>query len=498
MGRQKVASSGTPRWPQQVTDPSSVPLPVSEVDPSKESSPHQFSMQQEARNTEFHGRLWSNSSLRHKAVRFVSAGEVQRSEFEDADQPNRDGDTQNQTGVTPKAPEPVTGRPPSTTENAHEALFYIDTTGQQIPDTGFPDPTPRPESIDSDDTSEDEVVFTGRKSNTKPVVIETTSDQLQEMLRIHTDTQQTSSKTTPDLEEPTAHSLDVDHDRITSPTKQGQTRPEGDDILADYIANIDHDYYEEVDEDSVATTYQNGHPGTVTAQELEVQSSIDGDWHSCESKPIQANAEALVLSRMNLDAASHVMTVPVDGSDESDEFDESEAVSEDGDDIDAELLEDLALEYANQRKKGGPRGKHQILSASAFADALESDPYYGFDIMDFDRPSLQKKGKNKKPPALDLMISDSDMEFHLEEVWQTDRKKKKAKKKEREELRSQGLLGRNPGDPDLKVKYANGMNVEEVMTEIRAFLLSSRTRYAYVLLCRRKFAHFDLVYPYHL
>lgn len=158
----------------------------------------------------------------------------------------------------------------------------------------------------------------------------------------------------------------------------------------------------------------------------------------------------------------------------SDEFDLD--FDEEGD-LDSELLEDLAINYSTQRKKGAPIGKQSILSASTFADALESDPYYGFDIMDFDRPSLQKKGKGKKPPALDPMLSDSDLEFHLEEVWQSDRKKKKAKKKEREELRSQGLLGRPPGDADLKDKYSKGMNLEELISEMRTFLLSSKARF---------------------
>lgn len=196
---------------------------------------------------------------------------------------------------------------------------------------------------------------------------------------------------------------------------------------------------------------------------------------------IRINSKATVLSKMYLDADPNTTPSPDDQSEEFELSDEPGTDSEDEDDIDTELLEEMAIEYAAQHKKGGLGGKRSFLSASAFADALEADPYYGFDIMDFNRPSLQKKGKGKKPPALELMFSDSDMESHLQEVWQSDRKKKKAKKKEREELRSQGLLGRSPGDPDLKTKYAKGMNVEEVVTEIRTFLLSSRTRYGFFL-----------------
>ncbi|KAJ5910275.1 hypothetical protein N7504_004918 [Penicillium tannophilum] len=162
--------------------------------------------------------------------------------------------------------------------------------------------------------------------------------------------------------------------------------------------------------------------------------------------------------------------------DSPDEFDE------DSDDMDDEgLLEELAASFSAEKK--GSRGKHTFLSATAFADALDADPYYGLDIMDFDRPSLQKRPKGKKPHLLEgIILSDSDLDNSdleiLEDVWETDRKKKKAKKQEREELRSQGLLGRKSGDPDLKVKYAKGMNLDDLISEIRTFLLSPKSSLA--------------------
>lgn len=158
-----------------------------------------------------------------------------------------------------------------------------------------------------------------------------------------------------------------------------------------------------------------------------------------------------------------------------------EELDSDDDDLDADILEQLALEYAQTHKKKGKSGKSGFPSASAFADAIDADPYYGFDIMDFDRPSLSKSGKGKKqPPDFDLMLSDSELEMHMQDVWQTDRKKKAAKKKEREELRSQGVLGKDPEDADLRQRYSKGMNMEELMTEIRAFLMSSKTTYVHI------------------
>lgn len=179
--------------------------------------------------------------------------------------------------------------------------------------------------------------------------------------------------------------------------------------------------------------------------------------------------------------------LPSNSEDEKDgphplEFSSESSEDEDEDeDEDIELLEQLAISHIIQGgNKGGGRGKHGFPSATAFADALDSDPYYGFDIMDFDRPSLQKKPKGQRAPLQnEYMNSDSELEAQLQWAWETDRQKKKSRKMEREELRSQGLLGRNSDDADLKVKYAKGMHIEELITEIRIFLLSSKTRYAY-------------------
>ncbi|KLJ05676.1 hypothetical protein EMPG_10875 [Blastomyces silverae] len=113
-------------------------------------------------------------------------------------------------------------------------------------------------------------------------------------------------------------------------------------------------------------------------------------------------------------------------------------------------------------------------SASAFADALDQDPYGGFDVMDFDRPSLRKKPKGRRHAhQYDFDLSDSDLVHELQVSWENDRNKKTARKQEREELRAQGLLGTKPGKINMKAKYAEGMSIDDVKLEIRAFLASS-------------------------
>lgn len=476
-------------------------------------------MQQEARNTETHSRIWANSNLRHKAVKFVSAGGIERNEPENADQEDRN--TQSQSEPSYKEPEANIEKPSTPAEGTQENLFYFDTTGQSTVATGFSDPTLQLKSLDSDDTSEDEVVFTGRRNYTKPVVIETDGDELREMLQ--KSAQKPAAISAPEMEQTTtwADQSEIDQGIAASHMVHALFSPEANDPLADYIANIDHGYHDETDEEPPSHKQVNVHDGADVGpaseglgvsdsssvdgpqgvpsrtagrygnaraeerEDLEVQNSTDGE-HRLPTgrRTSKINPEAPVLSRMYLDADMNTTPAIHDETEELESSDESDAVSEDENAIDIDLLEDLAIEYSTQRKKGSLGGNRSFLSAAAFADALEADPYYGLDIMDFDRPSLQKKGKGKKPPALDLVFSDSDLESHLQEVWQSDRKKKKAKKKEREELRSQGLLGRSRNDPDLKVKYSQGINVEEVITEIRTFLLSSKTRYVCISLAR--------------
>ncbi|KAF2444169.1 hypothetical protein P171DRAFT_432238 [Karstenula rhodostoma CBS 690.94] len=121
-----------------------------------------------------------------------------------------------------------------------------------------------------------------------------------------------------------------------------------------------------------------------------------------------------------------------------------------------------------QRAGGGRRAEPVFPSASAMADALDMDSYSGFDIMDTDRPSLKLKKKGRRgqlPPELD----DPDLNEQLQASWDADRRKKRLKKAEREELRKQGLLGRKDKTPNLSVKYKDGFVMEEVMEEIRDF-----------------------------
>lgn len=124
-------------------------------------------------------------------------------------------------------------------------------------------------------------------------------------------------------------------------------------------------------------------------------------------------------------------------------------------------------------RSGGDR-KHNFPDASALADTVEQYGEHGFDIMDFERPSLRptKKGrKGRLPPELET-LSDEELKENLQNSWSNDRSKKAQKKQEREQLRREGLLGSagRKGKADLNAKYPLGMTMVEVHHEIKTFL----------------------------
>lgn len=126
-------------------------------------------------------------------------------------------------------------------------------------------------------------------------------------------------------------------------------------------------------------------------------------------------------------------------------------------------------------KRRGNRGRKSdhFPDATLMADVLEEDPYGGFDVMDFDRPSLKNKVKGRKSLPDELEgLSDEELIADLQSSWANDRKKKANKKAEREELRSMGLLGRGhkKGKVDMNARYGEGMNMNHLRMELEEFL----------------------------
>jgi hypothetical protein len=129
---------------------------------------------------------------------------------------------------------------------------------------------------------------------------------------------------------------------------------------------------------------------------------------------------------------------------------------------------------AGPQRRAGRDSKNNFVDASLLAQMIDQYGETGFDIMDFERPSLRlsKKGRKGRPPAELEMLSDEDLKEEMQGAWEKDRAKKRQKKLEREELRRDGLLGSagRKGKSDLKAKYPWGMDLRSIHDELRDFL----------------------------
>ncbi|KAL4792687.1 hypothetical protein BDV19DRAFT_245876 [Aspergillus venezuelensis] len=389
-------------------------------------------MQDEARHTE--GRnLWrSNAQLRHQAVQFVSAGSLEREKDEGARTVHkntaREALLEQEAKVAVENVDLQTANNCSQTPTDLDATAGVDTTPSS---TMLP---ARPRSSTADSSSEDEIVFRGRRFQP------TSTQNVGHDITIHGGLQEADEAESLTCLQLLANPADELADsasfisingnisRRTRPGKSSAIRHElsdEDDILADYIAHI---------EDDSSNDTSSSDEGTA-----DNEMAAEG----CPDNPTRFQAI------------------------ENADFDIPGVLS-------AEEPEDESDNVFSGRPQFARKTPDQSMfaSAAAFADALEQDPYSGFDIMDFSRSSLRKK-KNKHG-LVDFGDIDSELEDELISAWDKDRSKKKSKKKEREELRAQGLLGRRKNDPDLKIKYADGIGIEDLKAEIRLFLLSSK------------------------
>lgn len=425
------------------------------------------------------------------------------------------------TELAPEKTEPVAQE--SNTPNTEGELFFIDTQGDETVVTNIGSPPVIPQrSRSMSDSSEDEVVFTGRRfyqrSNLSvPVVTTVIEDDVS--FAAGKDITRTSTVKPPD--------------RAASPRKSGveelkgppgeERRPQipmdsaifDDDeaaILADYIANMDNSDDSASEDDSMQVDGLNLSADQESGREDTTSPPDESQWrigHIFSRRKKHATVEYLVTregespelarwvrresltmagAKAKVEAfeqefaadtrsASSALAIDDDLSLDS-PLDELSDDSEESQTVDDLLQRLQQYQSSRKRDKKGRRFRNTFPSATAFADALEDDPYMAFDIMDFDRPSLKKKKKGRRQ-ALNFELSDSELEMQLQQAWENDRMKKKARKQEREMLRAQGLLGRKTKE----AKDAAGMSADEIKSEVRKFLLSSAERYGCPLLC---------------
>lgn len=143
-------------------------------------------------------------------------------------------------------------------------------------------------------------------------------------------------------------------------------------------------------------------------------------------------------------------------------YDGTGSGDDDGDDW------NIAPKTTPRRKKGSSKTdkiiqkKGQYPSASKMAEAFDE-----LDLMDWHRPSLHNYNKRSQVPY----VSDSELEEAMNATFQKDRLKKAERKKQREALRAQGLLGKNVNPEDPRIKYPGGMTKDDLVYELEQFIM---------------------------
>ncbi|KAK9316712.1 hypothetical protein V1524DRAFT_475270 [Lipomyces starkeyi] len=252
----------------------------------------------------------------------------------------------------------------------------------------------------------------------------------------------------------------------TTSKKKKNKKKEGKKAKAPNAAFPYNSLVDDDDEDPLNDYIQNLYDDGILDEFLGKDNSAD---HSDEdeekinsagedSKRIVQRAYRLkVNDNINLSEENEYKGIQIEtvDNDQNAERDDDEGDDEDDDDDDEEDEEEEGVDMDQDDYDYGD--DDDILEAERqFAEAA---------VMDF----LPRK-KKKQMPEFD--ISDEDLECQLESQWLKDKAAKKEKKKERERLRREGLLGKKAkkGKLDLNAKYSRGMQISDIKREIEIFL----------------------------
>ncbi|KAI0475104.1 hypothetical protein GGR56DRAFT_644579 [Xylariaceae sp. FL0804] len=261
-----------------------------------------------------------------------------------------------------------------------------------------------------------------------------------------------------------------------SRTQHSTVTPDDDEaaIIADYIANMQNDDEEDEDDDDVEL--EDKHPGLGT-HAFNVLRDLGGT----DSDAIPDH----VSSGDGLESGSDVEGEPektrrLESDDErlARMLAKQEELGLGSDDVillDGEDSDDgwfAAPKNAPRRKKkGGSKKDRMVQQKGQFPSATKmAEAFDELDLMDWHRPSLQNFKKGPKS----FNVSDSELEEAMNIAFEKDRRKKAEKKRAREELRSQGLLGKNVNPDDLRVKYHGGMSLDDLANEMEDFITGTR------------------------
>ena len=431
-----------------------------------------FTLADEARQTSQRDHtFWSSSNnLRSKPVSFISAGTseplkqlddlMRRFSHDEAQPSEATGETiglsstpAQQHGLQSPRSSQVEQEPQETVNSGQnsskpcredskdsikEPLFVIDVLGGPVeaPPT---EPTPDSKQLLESTSDEEVILFKGRKSRQRQP--ENTDISL---IQMHTEIQVVENE----ISESTAK-LHVGRKRKPKKAKKPAPRGKNDEedaLIADYIANMRENG--EADEFLLQATYNRRDLGGSDADVVLDASSESSDNLSDGASDSDKPQEDIVA--------------PLD--------DVYRSESELDDETLAKLLAghepgiDLTATFDINNLESSDSDSSEDLRDRKYPDEL--------DLMDWERPSLRRKRKGARA-QISFGASDSELEQTLQVAWKNDRLKKSQRKRQREELRALGLLGQSkPGD--LRVKYPQGMSLNEVSEEMRLFLQAAQ------------------------
>lgn len=146
---------------------------------------------------------------------------------------------------------------------------------------------------------------------------------------------------------------------------------------------------------------------------------------------------------------------------------------------------------------------------TSFGNDQEQRPVIQGPVLDRNRPGTSQPPQHRKKPSSKAFQNNGQTKYrgysfpslpegfdiHLEEnlraSWSKDRLKKTQRKKQREDMRLMGLLGRHTKRNDLRAKYPHGMDLVEITEEVKTFLQKKQETITFpplALRCR-KFIH---------
>jgi hypothetical protein len=476
--------------------------------------------------------MGQDGKLRHKPVTFVSAGYMEPLKELEVQQTKIDQSKPSREKIQEKSQDHIIAdRVESEAENASSAaetltrpapapdLFIVDTSGDKALRPKKVQPVTIPDDHESDpgtDSSEEVILFKGRDGRRQAAELQTTNPkaasrdktsfiQLREMdveIKVvektitantavatkldhskHIDSHQPSPRDQSPANTNSDHANDLSlHHSLLDNTQSDEEAA----IIADYIANMgnsdddsdDNDEAEDDDEKSDARPGLGSHAfhmlRDLGGTDSDAVPGVETEDESSEVEPgSQANVgESSEAQRHRVELEDERMARILAKQDELG-LGSDDIVLFDGADTDDGRGEwKIAPKSTPRRTKKGSAKKAKIIqkkgqypSATEMATAFDD-----IDLMDWHRAALDTFNQATKRASGPPHVSDSELEEAMNLSFQKDRLKKAEKKKQREALRVQGLLGKKVRPDDLRVKYPAGMSPADLESELEQFL----------------------------